>query len=375
MVVSSSDLQKHLALVSGVAPAKSVVPIVQNIHFELRGERLYLTASDLENAIQTSLIVEAAPDARFNVALPGKIIQDTLKALPEQPVTFAQQDETFAVVLTTDNGEYHVQGYNGEDFPQLPAPEGTQSIQMPLVLLVKAIEKTLFATSPDDLKPAMTGVFFNFQKDAATFCATDAHRLVRYRRKDINVAEDIHFILPKRALQTVRNTAASSGEDIVTLDYNSTNAFFRMGGALISCRFIEGRFPDYEHVIPKDSPNKIIIDKKDLLSSMRRLDVYSNKTTHLGRFQLEGNNMTVQCEDYELANLGREKLSILYEGEDMEIGFNVSLLFDVIDNVDTEEVVMELDTPGRAAIIRPATNDADEDLLMLAMPVMLTVGY
>ena len=373
-IVSSSELQRHIGLIAGVVPSKAVLPIIMNILFELKDGKLYLTATDMEITMQTSVNVEAAADATFNLALPTKIVLDTLKALPEQPLTFDQLDGTFIAKIISDNGEYKVNGLNGQDFPRLNQTDDTSSLAMSVDTLITAIDKVLFAASNDELKLAMTGMFFQFGTEHTTFVATDAHRLVRYRRTDIKVNEPTNFLLPQKALKLVKG-AASSSEGDTTIEYNSRNTFFHLGNTLLACRMIDARFPDYEAVLPKSSPNKVIISKKDLLSTMKRLDIYSSKSTHLGRFQFKGNILEVVSDDIEFGNEGKEKLNCLYEGEELEIGFNISLMTDVIDNIDTEEVTIELDTPGRAAVVLPSENEPNEDLMMLLMPVILGSSY
>lgn len=370
-LVSSTELQKHLGVISGVVPAKSVLPIIQNVHFRLQGSTLTLAATDLDNAMQTSLTVEALDGDGADIALPAKLLQDTLKALPEQPVTFRINPDTFSVRLTTDNGEYELTGANGADFPALPAPDNTSSIEMPLGTLTKAIQKTLFASSNDELKPALNGMYFDFKQAGATFVATDAHRLVRYRRLDVAVTNEVAFILPQKALKLLAS-AAGGLMDSVSIEYNQSNAFFSFGTTLLVCRLIDARFPDYENVIPKTSSNKLILNKKELLGSMRRLDIYSNKTTHLGRYRLKPNQLEVQAEDLDFSNRAKETLHCLYEGGEMEIGFNVSLMTDIIANVETDDLVVELESPSRAAVVLPSTQEQGEHILMLLMPVMLS---
>lgn len=373
-VVNSAELQKHLSLIGGVVPTKSVLPILQNVLFRLSKGTLELAATDLDNAMRTSLAVEALDNDPVDIALPAKLLQDTLKALPEQPVTFKVDPETFAIRLTTENGEYELSGANGQDYPALPAPEKTQKLDIPMATLSRAIGKTLFAASTDELKPALNGMYFDFKTTGATFVATDAHRLVRYRRLDITVKKDVSFILPQKALKLIGSAGAGSVET-VTLEYNQSNAFFTFGTTLLVCRLIDARFPDYENVIPKTSSSKAILSKRELLGSMRRLDIFSNKTTHLGRFGFSSNALEVFSEDVDFSNRAKETLNSTYDGAKMEIGFNVSLMTDLISNVDTDELVMELESPSRAAVVVPSQQEQGENLLMLLMPVMLSSSF
>lgn len=371
-VVSSSELQKHLNSVAGVVPAKSVLPIIQNIHFSLTGSTLELTATDLENSMRTSLSVENDGEVDFDIAFPAKILLDTLKALPEQPLTFTRIDGTNQVMINSDTGEYLINAENGADFPEFPRAEDMSSISMPLDILIRAVQRTLFAASTDELKPAMNGILFDFKPEGATFVATDAHRLVRFRRSDITSETPVTFIMPQKALKVLISAASSSDAESLQIDYNQSNAFYRFGNTLLGCRLIDARFPDFNNVIPTSSPRRSILNKRELQGSMRRLGIFSNKTTHLGRFKFNGNVLTVQAEDLDYDNRAKENLHCLYEGEDLEIGFNVELMTDIIANVSTEDVIMEMDHPGRAAVVLPSQQEMDEDLLMLLMPVMLS---
>jgi DNA polymerase-3 subunit beta len=374
-IVSSGELLKHVGAIQGVVSAKAVLPIIQNILLEVEDNTIRLTATDLENSLQTAMKAEILEGSGSSVCIPAKIMADTLKALPEQPVTFTLDKNSFAVTITSDNGTYKINGVDGQDFPKIPPADNTSSITMPLTTLVKAINSTLFAVSTDELKPAMTGVFFRFTPDAATFVATDAHRLVRYRRTDLNIKDSVDFILPSKALKLLVNAAQNSADETAQIEYNSSNAFFKFGNSLLVCRQIDARFPDYENVIPQASPNKAIVNKKELLGTMRRSAIYSNKATHLGRFKFSGNLLEVSAEDLDFANESRENINCLYEGEELEIGFNVNLMMDVIDTVPTDEVVMEMDTANRAAVVLPSSQEQGENVLMLLMPIMLGVTY
>jgi DNA polymerase III subunit beta len=371
-VASSSSLLKQLAIVAGVVPSKSVLPIIQNIHFELRDNQLHMTGTDLENSIQTQMpVTDGSASELQNVTVPAKLFQDTLKALPEQPISFEVDPDNLTILLKSDNGEYRMQGAPGDHFPKPPMPENSQTVSIPLHIMSRAIQKTEFAISSDDLKPAMMGLFVHFKPEHATFVSTDAHRLVRYRRMDINIAQEVSFILPRKSLSMVLSATHSIMDDNIHIEYDTRNAFFQIGTIRIICRLVDARFPDYEMVIPKLSPKRVHINKRELLSTMKRLDIYSNKSTHLGRFLFKANLLQVQSEDTDHLNQAKENLSCLYEGQDIEIGFNVSLMQDVIKSIDTEEVVIEMDTPGRAAVVTPSEDDMNESTLMLLMPVML----
>ncbi|MCS7085325.1 MAG: DNA polymerase III subunit beta [Bacteroidia bacterium] len=374
-VVSSSELLRRLSAVSGVVPPKSVLAVLTGVHFKLEDGRLALTGSDLEVTIQTFLSVEAEAGAKFDAVVPSKILLDTIKALPEQPLRFHYDGEQ-TIKIVSDNGEYVISAYKGTDFPSMPPIENAEAIKIASSALVKAINKTIQFCSSDELKPAMTGVNFDFRREHATFAATDAHRLSRYRRFDVTVEKPVRFTLPQKALKQLVGPSLAEylADEVVSLEYNRTSAHFRFGNIVVACRIIDANFPDFEPIIPQASPNRAIVGKKEFVSTLRRLAIYANKSTHMGRFKFEGNLLSLQAEDLDGVNRAYETLNCLYEGEDLEIGFNVLLMQEVVANADTEDVLIEMDTPGRTAVILPNVQETHEHLLMLLMPVMLS-GY
>lgn len=368
-IVSSSALLKQLSKISGVIPSRSVLPIIENFLFEIEESKLTISTTNLEISMQTSLQIEARGGA-MKVAVPAKILQDILKALPDQPINFSIEEETFAIEISSENGKYKLSGENGLDFPKIPVPENTQAATMPSKVLLSAINKTLFAASTDEDKAALNGIFFNLGTNGLTFVATDAHRLVRYRRLDVTVEEATSFIVPHKALNLVKGSFASNDEQ-VKIEYNDNNAFFRSSNILLVCRLIDQKYPDYENVIPTDNPNRLIISRTDLLGTLRRVNIFANKTSHQVRFKVSGSELTISAEDLDFANEAKESLKCTYEGSDLEIGFNASLLIDIISNSTTSEIVMELSTPNRAGNVLPDVQEEGEHLLMLIMPVML----
>ncbi len=368
-IVSSSALLKQLSKISGVIPSRSVLPIIENFLFEIEESKLTISTTNLEISMQTSLQIEARGEA-MKIAVPAKILQDILKALPDQPINFSIEEETFAIEISSENGKYKLSGENGLDFPKIPVPENTQAATMPSRVLYSAINKTLFAASTDEDKAALNGIYFNLGTNGLTFVATDAHRLVRYRRLDVTVEEPTSFIVPHKALNLVKGSFASN-DDQVRIEYNDNNAFFRSSNILLVCRLIDQKYPDYENVIPTDNPNRLIISRTDLLGTLRRVNIFANKTSHQVRFKVSGSELTISAEDLDFANEAKETLKCTYEGSDLEIGFNASLLIDIINNSTTNEIVMELSTPNRAGNVLPDVQEEGEHLLMLIMPVML----
>lgn len=368
-IVSSSALLKHLSKISGVIPSRSVLPIIENFLFEIEEGNLRISTTNLEISMQTSLPIESRGDA-MKIAVPAKILLDILKALPDQPITFTISEETFAIEISSENGKYKLSGENGLDFPKIPSAENTQAATMPVKVLLTAINQTLFAASSDEDKAALNGIFFNLGTNGLTFVATDAHRLVRYRRVDITVEEPTSFIVPQKALNLVKGSFDNNSEPI-RIEYNDSNAFFRTANVLLVCRLIDQKYPDYENVIPTENPNRLMINRHDLLGTLKRVNIFANKTSHQVRFKAGGSELTISAEDLDFANEARESLKCHYEGSDIEIGFNASLLIDIINNAVTDEVHVEMSTPNRAGIVLPSEQEEGEELLMLIMPVML----
>ncbi|MDE0559326.1 DNA polymerase III subunit beta [Algoriphagus sp. NF] len=367
-IVSSSALLKQLSAINGVVTTNPVVPILENFLFEIKDSMLTITASDLQTSMITEIHVEAKEDG--NIAVPARILIDTLKNLPEQPVTFSIDHDTYAVEISSDNGRYRLAGENATDFPKIPTVSNPTTVDMSTEVLASAISNTIFATSSDELRPAMTGVFINLSDTNTTFVATDGHRLVRYRRVDIASGSPASLIIPRKALNLLKSTLPSENIS-VSVEFNQSNAYFKFGQIKMICRLIDERFPDYENVIPADNPNIMTIDRQDLLSSLRRIAIYANKTTHQVRLKLTGSELMISAEDLDFSNEANERLSCEHDGEDIEIGFNAKFLVEMLNNLSCKEVSLKFSAPNRAGLILPAEQEENEDILMLVMPVML----
>ncbi len=367
-IVSTSTLLKQLQAVNGASSSSTVLPILENFLFEIKDGSLVISATDLQTSMTTSLAVESKEEGK--VAVPAKILLETLKTLPDQPIAFNIDDQTFAIEISAGDGKYKLSGENGEDFPKIPTVENASAVNIPASVLSQAINKTLFAVSNDELRPNMTGVFCQLNSESVTFVATDGHKLVRYRRKDAKSPSSSSFILPKKALTLLKSSLPS--EDVsVSIEYNSTSAFFRFGNINLVCRLIDERFPDYEAVIPLNNPNKLTIERSLFLNCLRRVVIFANKTTHQVRLRINGSELNISSEDIDFSNEAHERLSCQYEGADMEIGFNAKFLIEMLNNLDGEEVLLEMSTPNRAGLLMPQNGDENEDVLMLVMPVML----
>ncbi|MBV6455028.1 MAG: DNA polymerase III subunit beta [Bacteroidetes bacterium] len=370
LIVSSFTLLKQLQSISGVLTTNATIPILENFLFQLNNNELTITASDLETTITTKLKVESKD--KGTIAIPGKILLEILKTFNEQPLTFSINDKNNIIEISSDYGKYKLNGEKGEDYPRVPVIDKSNHIELPSAVLHEAINKTIFATGNDDLRPVMSGVFCQLSDDSTVFVATDAHRLVRYRRTDIKSKQAGSFILPKKPLTLLKNILPSE-ETRVKVDYNEANAFFSFENYELICRLIDGRYPNYEAVIPVDNPNVLTIDRVAFLNSIKRVAIFANKTTYQVKLAIKGSELAVSAEDVDFANEANERLTCSYEGADMDIAFNARFLADMVANLDTEEIQVHMSLPNRAGILTPGKDHATkgEDILMLVMPVMI----
>lgn len=368
-IVSSQLLVRNLQSLFGVINPSNTLPILDNFLFSVDKDALTLSASDLETTMTSSLQVTSKD--KGVVAVPARILMDLLKSFPDTPITFSVNDDTRAVKLTSEYGEYNVAGLNGDDFPKAPKVEGASSVTVPSDLLARAVTKTIFATGNDDLRPVMSGVYFEFGEEGLSFVATDAHKLVKYTRSDAKAESSASFIMPKKPLNQLKNSLATEEVD-VTITYNDTNACFTFGDVTLTCRLIEGRYPNYEAVIPKENPNVLTVNRQAFLGSVKRVSFFSNKTTHQVKLRIAGSELHVSAEDPDFANNADERLTCSFKGNDMTIGFNSRFLMEMLTNLETDEVILEMSEPNRAGILTPSESPIEgEQVLMLVMPVMI----
>lgn len=355
-------------MISGVVNSSSVLPILEDFLFEIKNGRLTVFATDLETSMSTELKVEAQENGR--IAIPARILLDTLKTLPEQPLTFKVDEKTFGIEITSETGRYKLSGENPDDFPKVPQPEAVTEINISASVLNNAIAKTLFAVSTDDLRPAMTGVLFQVSPEGMTFVSTDAHKLVRLFRNDIKAVQPAQFIIPKKALGLLKG-ALPANDSGVNVSYNKSNAFFTFENTKLICRLIDANYPDYNAVIPQNNPNKLTINRLEFQNALRRISIYSNKTTYQVILTIAGSELKISAQDLDFSNEANERLTCSYEGEDMEIAFNSRFLIEMLGVLDSDDIEIELSTPTRAGVLRPVEKTENEDLLMLVMPVMI----
>ncbi|MEA1896287.1 MAG: DNA polymerase III subunit beta [Bacteroidota bacterium] len=371
-VISSSELLSHLLAIGRVISPKNTLPILDNFLFRLEGNDLEITASDLETTLTTKLSVENASESG-SIALPARILTDTLKEFAEQPLTFDINVETMAVVIISENGQFNIVGQKGLDYPQIPAlkEEKKASLQMNPEVLLQGIAKTLFATADDELRPVMNGIFMELSLDNINFVASDAHKLVRYGRSDAKAEQEASFILPKKPASLLKSILPKE-ENQVNIEFDDKNAFFTLSDFKLVCRLVEGNYPSYNSVIPKDNPHKLTIDRIELYNSLKRISVFSNQASNLVKLQLTGNQITISAQDIDFSISAYERLNCQYEGEDMEIGFKSVFLIEILANLTSQEVVIELSDPSRAGIMLPLEKEnEDENVLMLLMPMMI----
>ena len=366
--VSSADLLKQLQLVGGVIGSNPVLPILEDFLFTIDGNILKIAATDLETSITNEIEIQSNGDGM--VAIPAKILIDTLKALPEQPITFSVDEDNFAIEITSAYGKYKLAGEDGDDFPNIPLVEEANSIELPAAVLSQAINKTLFATSSDELRPAMTGVYFSVENNALICVATDAHKLVKYSFSEIESTVSDNFIVPKKALNLLKS-ALPNGES-VSLSFNRANAFFSFGSVNLVCRLIDAKYPNYNAVIPIDNPNILTIARSDFQSSLKRIAIYANKTTNQVILDINDASLTISAQDLDFSNEATEQLPCSYEGEPMKIGFNAKFLGEMLNVLDTDDVRLEMSVPTKAGILVPTEHMDGEDIMMLVMPVMLS---
>ncbi len=369
-IISSSLLLKNLQAVIGVINSNNTLPILDDFLFELSEDSITITSSDLETTMRVTIKPERMEEPG-SIAIPAKILVDTLKTFPDLPVTFNVNVATLMIEISAGEGKYKLSGHKSDEYPRTPLLEDTTAINIDSHMLAQAVNKTIFATGNDELRLVLSGIFCELSPDDTTFVATDAHKLVRYKRTDAKSQDSANFILPKKPMNLVKNML--SGQELpVTIEYNKTNAFFSFNNIHLICRLIDGKYPNYEAVIPKENPNHLTVDRHALLNSIRRVAIFANQSTHQIRFKVSGKELVLSAEDIDFSNEAKERLTCSYEGEDMEIGFNSKFLLEMLGNIETEEVRLEMSAPNRAGILYPVNNEnKDEDILMLVMPVML----
>ena len=371
-IVASGELQKALQIVSGVISSSQSRPILENFLFELDNEILKITASDGETTLITSVGVKS--DDSGKIAVPAKMFQEVIKSFGDQPLTFSVKEsesgEGGLLEILDEKDNYFVALDNAEDYPELPEFDAAQKVTIASGVLADALSNTLFATSNDSLRPVMTGVLFQFSDKETNFVSTDSHRLVVYKRTDVTSDEPVEFIMPKKPLSIFKNILSSSNDDVL-IEFNENMAKFTFGENVWICRLIDGKYPNYTAVIPKENPNVLTINRNLLLSSIRRASIFSNKSTNQVRFKLSGNVLHLHAEDTEFANKADMQIPCNYNGEDINIGFSSKFLTEMLSVLGADDITLKMSQPNRPGIVEPVDGlDENEHILMLSMPVI-----
>ncbi|GGK60324.1 MULTISPECIES: DNA polymerase III subunit beta [Flavobacteriaceae] len=367
-IVSSSQLLKQLQVLGGVINSSNTLPILDNFLFELNQNELKISASDLETTMSTTIDVES--DSEGSVAVSARLLLDTLKTFPNQPLTF-KTEENNSLEISSSHGKYDMAYFDGNEFPKAVSIQSPSTTVIPGNVLSTAISKTIFAAGNDDLRPVMSGVFFQFSSENLTFVATDAHKLVKYTRTDVTANDAAEFIMPKKPLNLLKGILGTVDND-VTIEYNDSNAKFTFDNVILVCRLIDGKYPNYDAVIPKENPNKLTVDRGTFLNSVKRVSIFSSKTTHQIRLKMAGTELNISAEDIDYSNKAEERLVCDYQGDDMQIGFNSRFLTEMLSNLNSNEVLIEMSLPNRAGILTPIDGvEEGEFITMLVMPVML----
>jgi DNA polymerase-3 subunit beta len=368
-IVSSSYLLKQLQVLGSVINSSNTLPILDNFLFELDNNALKVSASDLETTMTATLEIDSK--SQGSVAIPAKLLLDILKTFPEQPLTFTVEDNS-TVEISSNSGKYAIAYAPGEEFPKAVVLDDPSKTIVPAEVLATAVSKTIFAAGNDDLRPVMSGVFFQFSPEGLIFVATDAHKLVKYARTDVKASQVADFIMPKKPLNILKGILGASDAE-VAIEYNDANATFSFENYVLTCRLIDGKYPNYEAVIPKENPNKLLINRVQFLNSVRRVAIFANKTTHQIRLKIAGTELNISAEDIDYSNKADERLTCDYQGDDMQIGFNSRFLTEMLNNLSSDEIQLEMSMPNRAGILTPVDGlDEGETVTMLVMPVMLS---
>ena len=369
-VVSSASLSSHLQVVSRVIASKNTIPILDCFLFELQGNSLKITAADSETRMITSVEVhEVEGEGVF--AIPSKNLLESLKELPDQPITFDIDDTTLGMFIYYENGKYNFIGQSGDEYPQpKPLKDDATKIEISAENLLSGISRTLFATAEDELRPIMNGILFDISETDITFVASDGHKLVRFKNSSAKGNEKAALILPKKPANLLK-TVLPKETGKVTISFDENNAQITMEHLVVISRLIEGRYPNYNGVIPKDNPFRITVDRLVLVNALKRVVVFSNPGSSLIKLQLLPDSIFITAQDIDYSTSAEETVACVYEGEEISIGFKGTYLIEILNNIPSPEVVLQLADPSRAGLMLPAENEADEDLLMLLMPMML----
>lgn len=369
-IVSSAALYSHLQAISRVINSKNALPILDCFLFELQGGVLSLTVSDSETTMRTSIEVQG-DSIDGKVAITAKTLLDALKEIPEQPLSFSVDKNSLEVTVTYQNGQYSLIGQNADEYPKGTELSGNEvSFTMKGATLLDGITRTVFATADDELRPVMNGIYFDITTEDITLVASDGHKLVRNQLKDIAGKERAAFILPKKPANLLKNILPKEQGE-VEISFDERNAVIKLGNYHMICRLIEGRYPNYNSVIPKENPFKVTVDRISLIGALRRVAIFSSQASSLVKLKLSANSINVSAQDIDFSTSAEENIVCQYAGADMSIGFKSTFLIDILSNIPADEIIIELADPSRAGVLVPVQQEENEDLLSLLMPMML----
>ena len=367
-IVSSKSLLRSLQLISGVISPNNALPILENFLFEINNGNLTLKSTDLDCTMETHIEIEAKEN--YSIAVDAKMILEFLKAFPEQPLTFLIDSEKNIIKVHSEDGEYSFTYFDGNEFPKTPLLSEEKTIRLNSQIFLKSINQTIFAAGNDELRPVMSGVYCDISSSNINFVATDAHKLIRHKINK-NSDETTSFILPKKPLNIIKNIFSESSEDI-EISYDKSNAIFSFKDLVIYCRLVEGSYPNYEQVIPKDNSNELIISKINLISALKKVMPLSNKSTNQVVFDIKGNSLNISTTDSDINSSAMSNINsdLKYNGEDLKIAFNGKFLLEILQSLNYNELSIKLKTPAKAVTIEP--NNDENQTLALIMPIMIT---
>ena len=368
--LSSSTLSAKLTILSKVIMSKNTMPILEGFLFEVTDSQLTLTASDSENVMKSTCpLSESDGNGKFVVS--SNTILDAVRELPEQPLTFEVDMMEYTVKVYYQNGTYNFTAQNADEYPQTqPMPIDVTTLNFDSGVLLSNISRTIFATATEQLRPVMNGIYFDITPESTSIVASDGCKLVRNRCFAVKSDLPASFILPKKPPTLLKNVLTKDGGDVV-IKFNDRNAMISFADGVLICRLIEGRFPNYNSVIPKDNPNHLRIDRKTLIGALRRVMPFASESSELVKFKVDTGQIVISSEDIDFATSARESLVCEYDGKPMAIGFKGPAFSEILNNIDSDEVVIELADPSRAGVVVPAVQPDQEEVLMLIMPTLL----
>jgi DNA polymerase-3 subunit beta len=371
-IVSSTDLLQGLLSVSRVIASKNSLPILDNFLFVLEGNALTVTASDSETTLKTVISIDEVSEGG-EIAVPAKLLTDTLKELPTQPIEFSTEPEKNIINIAWMSGSAQIPYLSTEDYPQMPQLTEPVNLTFKGSVLTDAINNTIYATADEELRPVMNGIFFDITPESTTMVASNAHKLVCYTRTDVKGNGSQGFILPKKPANILKNNLAKLADEIVEISFDKKNAYFKFDNSLMVCRLVDGTYPAYRSVIPKNNTNIVTITRSELLNASKRVAVCSNQATSQIIFRLSQNKLDISAQDIDFSMSAQETINCEYEGTPMEIGFKSTFLIEILSNLPYDQICIRLADPNRAALIQPAVqSEPEEEICALLMPMRIS---